>query len=103
VVATAGFHPVIYIIIASNMAARMTLSTAQKTSNNSERFRTGLILGGIVVAIIVSIFLTQDTGPESGLHSWLPQFTANVKLVANSVPSITIESISSSIAGLLKF
>jgi len=85
------------------MKAQTTLSAAQTSSNNRARFRTGLILSGIVVAVIVSIFLTQDARAESGLHAWLPQFAAHTKLAANSMPSITIDYISSSITGLLKF
>jgi hypothetical protein len=102
-VAAVGFHPVIYIIIAGKMKAQMILSAAQNASNSRERFRTGLILGGIVVAVIVSIFLTQNAGSESGLHLWFPQFTAKASLVANSVSNTMIDNLSSSITNLINF
>ena len=59
------------------MEAQIKLSTPQNHTDSSARFRTGLILAGIMVAIVGLIFLANDKGVLPDLTSWLPLFTAN--------------------------
>ena len=82
------------------MEAQM-INPPQHTSSYRERFRTGLILGGILVAIIVSIFLVKDA--ETGAASLLPHFATTTKHVAHEYVSLGIEGATKVIIGLLNF
>jgi hypothetical protein len=64
------------------MKTQLTTS-AQNLSSSSTRFRTGLILGGIVVAIIVSIFVAQDAVAQPVISSLVPHVTLVTKQAAN--------------------
>ena len=77
------------------MEAQM-MNPAQNTSSNRERFRTGLILGGILVAIIVSIFLASDAGAV-GDGSLLPHFTAAAQHFTQESISMGVQNLFSSL------
>jgi hypothetical protein len=99
-VAVSCFSTVIYIIITGTMEAQM-INPAQHTSSYRERFRTGLILGGILVAIIVSIFLVRDA--EAGAASLLPHFATTTKQVVQESTKLGVESATKVIIGLFNF
>ena len=84
------------------MEAQM-MNPAQNTSSKRELFRTGLILGGILVAIIVSIFLIKDAGAEVGAASLFPHFATTTKQVVHESASMGVENIAKVIVGLFNF
>jgi hypothetical protein len=99
--AGSGFSAVIYIIITGTMEAQM-MNPAQNTSSNRERFRTGLILGGILVAIIVSIFLVKDAGAV-GDASLLPHFTATAQHFTQEAVSMGVQNFVNAFISLFNF
>jgi hypothetical protein len=98
--AASGFSDVIYIIITVTMEAQM-INPAQNTSSNRERFRTGLILGGILVAIIVSIFLVRDA--EAGATLLLPHLATTTKQLFHQSSNLCIESATNLMVSLVSF
>ncbi|HTF19755.1 MAG TPA: hypothetical protein VK658_16900 [Chryseolinea sp.] len=84
------------------MEAQM-IHSAQNTSRSLDGFRTGLIVGGILVAIIVSIFLLHDTGANAGVVSLLPQIAITTKQVAQQSANLGVENVTSVITNLFNF
>ena len=78
------------------------VNPAQNKFSNCERFRTGLILGGILVAIIVSIFLASNAGAEGGA-SLLPHFTATAQQAAHESVNISVPNIVNEFRSLFNF
>jgi hypothetical protein len=78
------------------------VNPAQNKSSNRERFRTGLILGGILVAIIVSIFLASDAGAVGGA-ALLPHFTATAQHAAQESVSMGVENFINQFSSLFSF
>ena len=74
------------------MKAQAT-NSAQNLFGSRERFRTGLIFGGIVVAIIVSIFLVQDAGAQPSITNLLPRGSVSSHL-AQPTTTVGVELIS---------
>lgn len=68
------------------MKAQAT-NPAQSVTASKERFRTGLILGGIVVAIIVSIFLSHDVHGQIIIPSVIPHSTSLLIKTAEDQPA----------------
>jgi hypothetical protein len=79
-----------------NQTKKSTLTLA----NNISRFRTGLMLAGVVIAIVVSPFLVHETGVETG--SMLPSAAATIKQVIGQTTSPGVESVVSGVVGLFK-
>jgi hypothetical protein len=96
------FCVVIYIIIIGTMEAHI-INRAQTTTSSGERFRTVLILGGIIVAIIVSIFLVNDAGTEGGTASILPHFATATQQLMHKSAILGFKSVSEVIAGAFNF
>jgi hypothetical protein len=71
---------------------------AQNLSGSRERVRTGLIFGGIVVAIIVSIFLVQDAGAQSSFNHLIPKTSA--KQLTHSGATFGVEAVSNLIVAI---
>jgi hypothetical protein len=71
---------------------------AQNLSGSRERFRTGLIFGGIVVAIIVSIFLVQDAGARPSFTHLIPKTSS--RQLTPSAAAFGVEAISNLIASI---
>lgn len=80
------------------MEAQTTNLTHTHTSGQN-RFRTGLILAGIVVAIVEFAFLMQDTGIDTGF-SILPHFTPTAKQMIQQTANLGIEKFTSVVAYL---
>ena len=99
--ARGGFCAVIYTIITGTMETQI-VNPAQNKFSNRERFRTGLILGGILVAIIVSILLASDAGAEGGA-SLLPHFTATAQQAAHESVNISVHNIVNEFRSLFNF
>ena len=83
---------VIYIIIETNMKAQLT-NPVQNATSSHERFRAGLILGGIVVAIIVSIFLSQEVNGQTIVPSIMPHTSVVAKQVVLQSTNISVEAV----------
>lgn len=77
------------------MEAQMANLT-QRISSSRIRFRTGLILGGIVVAVIVSSFLMQDTNFETGF-SILPHLPSTTKQIVQQSTNLSLEKFTTAI------
>ena len=69
--AFAGMPPVIYIIITRKMKAVTTHSTSVDLRSH---VRAGLIIGGVIIAVIVAIFMIHDLAAQSAIGAILPDF-----------------------------
>ena len=87
--AACAFSAVIYIIITGTMKTQIT-NPAQIPDSSSARFRTGLILGGILVAIIVSVFVAQDAIAKPVISSLLPQASLVAKQAGNQTSNMSV-------------
>lgn len=84
------------------MEAKMITPATQNSVNNRELSRIGLIIGGIMVAIITVIFLTHD-GVDTGFMSWIPQFVAGNKMVFQSTPGVDVPNVPDLLSILIQF
>ncbi|MEJ1237067.1 hypothetical protein WBG78_03000 [Chryseolinea sp. T2] len=81
------------------MKAQLT-NPAQNATSSRERFRTGLILGGIVVAIIASIFFSQEVSGQAIVPSVMPHTSMLVKQVTHQSTNVCVEVVSNVIEHL---
>jgi hypothetical protein len=80
------FCAVIYIVIKSKMAARINKQSVKETS------RMALIVGGVIVAILVSPFLIKDADVRTHF-SILPHVSSATKHVAQNATSLIVDAI----------
>jgi|GEM_PF-3866825 hypothetical protein len=81
------------------MKAQLT-NPVQNATNGRERFRAGLIAGGIVVAIIVSIFLSQEVSGQNLVPSIMPHTSMVAKQAAFQSTNIYVEVVTNVLARL---
>lgn len=63
-----------------------------------ERVRTGLVIGGIIVAVIVSLFVAHDVTAKPVVTSVLPALTSMTKHVTHQTTNLNVDGINKVIA-----
>lgn len=77
------------------------INDAQQLTHNREQFRIALIIGGIMIAIIVSLFVMHDAGIQPSFTSALPEFPA-LPDVSFPSSSAAAEAVTHAAAAILK-